>query len=145
MANTFSTQRAKLNTLPLTLTDGNREFDSRVKVNLDVIPYAAQAAADTITCQSLPKGATPVAFILNTSDTTGTATLAIGDGTTPTYFSGAGAVLTTPDTPTHRLKTSVAGTKLTAETPVVITVGVAPLPSAGAGKQLVVHTLYTLD
>jgi hypothetical protein len=102
----------------------------RVRVFNEQFVYAAQASGSTITVATIPAGAVPLFFVLNTDTSTGSATIAVGDGTTAALY-GAAAAYTTTNTPTLIGKTATALTALTAQGSVVLTTAAAALPASG--------------
>lgn len=113
----------------------------KVRVFSEQFVYAAQASGSTITVATLPAGALPLSIQLITDTSTGSATLAFGDGTTAAKFVAASAYTTT-DTPVEAMKTAPALTVLTAPTSVVITTAAASLPASG---NLCVQTYFATD
>lgn len=113
----------------------------RVRVFNEQFVYATQASGSTITVATIPAGAVILGFELFTDTSTGSATLALGDGTTSNKFVAASAY-TTVDVPQVLGKTAPTLAALTAQTNVVITTAAASLPASG---NLVVQTYYVQD
>ncbi len=114
----------------------------RVRAFVENIVYAAQAAGSTLTMAQLPAGAVVLGFELITDTSTGTATLAVGDGTTSNKYVAA-AAYTTVNTPVQLGNTAgpLAG-RLSAAGQIVLTTATASLPASG---NLVFITYYTQD
>jgi len=120
------------------------EVGGRVRVFNETVVYAAQAAGSTITVAKLPTGAQILGIELITDTTTGTATLAFGDGTTPTAYSAAAAQTVINVTTLVGVALAGAGvlSPLTADGSIVITTATAALPASG---NLMVSTYYSVD
>lgn len=104
--------------------------------------YASDTAgAYPIPDMILPAGAVPIAFILNTSVSTGTATLALGIAGTAAKYAAA-AALTATDTPTFRMLAAAGGTAVTTAEQIILTTASANLPANG---QLDITLLYSQD
>jgi hypothetical protein len=106
--------------------------DGSVRVFNEEITLAAQASGDTIEVARLPKGAVPL-FGMMISDTAlgASATVAIGaSGATGKYR--AAALFNAGNTWEQFGLATAAGEALTAEETVIVTVGGAALPAAGA-------------
>lgn len=117
------------------------EVGARVRCFTETFTYAAQASGSTITVAKLPAGAMVLGFELNTSVTTGSATIAVGDGTN-TYV--AAAAYTTPgDTVLAALQAGNGMTSpLSADGSIILTTGAAALPASGT---LLFKTYYVVD
>lgn len=115
----------------------------RVRVFCEHFIYATQVAGSTLNLGVLPAGAVVLGFEVITDTTTGTTTIALGDGTTANRFMAATA-FTVVDTPTPVGKTAnaISTAALTARTNIIGTTAVGSLPAAG---NLVVQTYYTID
>ncbi len=120
------------------------EVGGRCRVFNEKVVYAAQASGSTITVAKLPNGAQILGIELITDTSTGTATLAFGDGTTPTAYSAAAVQTTINVTQIVGVALSGAGvlSPLTADGSIVITTGTAALPASG---NLMVSTYYVVD
>lgn len=140
MANFNGVQMAKILASPPKKPDVTY-VGGRLRVFNEQVVFNGQAIGDTITVGRIPKGAIPLFFIINTDTSTGTATLAIGDGTTANRFAAA-ATRTTVNAPQMRGDQAPGATELTDETDIVLTVGSAALPASG---NLSLQTVYTLD
>ena len=125
---------------------GNEPYVSfvagRVRCFAEQFVYAAQASGSTITVATLPAGALLLGIELTTDTSTGSATLAFGDGTTAAKFVAAAAYTTTDSQTVLPLKTAPQLALLTAQTSIVITTAAASLPASG---NLSILTFYQLD
>lgn len=140
MASHNGVQMAKIESSPQVKPDVTF-VGGRLRVFNEQVVYSGQASGDTITVGRLPKGAIPLYFIINTDTSTGTASLAVGDGTTSNKFANA-STYTSTNSPTFVGKQAPGAAELTAETDVILTIGAAALPSSG---NLSVQTVYVLD
>ena len=106
---------------------------ARVKRFRATVNLATQTTSDTILLCNLPAGSTLLFGILNATVSLGTATIAIGiSGTTGKYR--AAAVFTATDTPTMFGPAAQVGASdpaLSADEPVILTIGTASLPASG--------------
>lgn len=114
----------------------------RVRAFVENIVYASQASGSTLTMATLPAGAILLGFELITDTSTGSATLAVGDGTTANKFAAA-AAYTTTSTPIQVGNTAgpLAGRQASSLS-IVLTTASAALPASG---NLVFITYYTVD
>lgn len=131
MANTYSTEAQLLQNTPRQMPNGSYA-GGRVRRFRNTVTMAAQAAADTITCQPVPAGHVFAFGVLTASASLGgTATLAIGVSGTPAKFRAA-AIFTAVDTPTL-FGTSAAASAdfLTATEVPLLTIAAAALPGSG--------------
>lgn len=102
----------------------------RLKVGLrTTIALASQASGDTIELGDLPQGFLPLAVMLHSSVSLGSATAAIGiSGSAGKYR--AAATFTAADAPSlFGVAANIA--KLTAKERLILTVGTAALPASG--------------
>lgn len=111
-------------------------YGARLKRMRGTFTYASQVAGtDTLVVGNLPAGATFAFGVVNTSVTTGTATLAVGiSGNTAKY--AAAAAYTVANAPTLFGNTAVVGAAdpaLAADEQVIVTIGTANLPASGTG------------
>lgn len=113
----------------------------RLRVFNEQVAYASQASGKTIKVGQLPKGAIPIAFIINTDTSTGSATLELGDGTTADKFAAA-AAYTSANKPWFVGVQATGAAALASQTDVIATIGTAALPASG---NLSVITLYVID
>lgn|SRR5574337_227928 len=114
----------------------------RVRAFVETIAYASQASGSTLTMAKLPAGAVVLGFELITDTSTGSATLAVGDGNTANLYSAATAYTTT-GVPVNVGNTAgpLAG-RLSSAGQIVLTTATAALPASG---NLVFITYYTVD
>lgn len=105
------------------------------------ITLAAQANGDKVELFHLPKGSCLLGFLINSSVTLGTATIAIGDSTTADKYKQA-AVFTTADVPAPAGKNAATLEPIGDDGLVVLTVGTAALPASGT---LVVDALVAVN
>lgn len=113
-----------------------------VRVLRDTVTYATQTTSDTIVLggKKLPIGATVLYVTMQTTVTTGSATLALGITGTVAKYKAAGAV-TTVDVP--QIYGVTAGTvATTTEEQLFLTIGGASLPGSGT---LIVNVFYVVD
>lgn len=131
MANFFSTEAALLQTTPKTYPNASYA-GGRLRRFRNTIAFAAQAAADTITCQQVPAGHVFAFGIITSTATWGaSATVAIGISGTPAKFRAA-ATSTAVETPTlFGLSTAMDDDFLTAPETPILTIAVAALPGSG--------------
>lgn len=131
MANTYSTEAALLQLTPRTMPNGSYA-GGRVRRYRNTVTMAAQAAADTITCQPVPAGHVFAFGVLTASASLGgTATLAIGISGTAAKFRAA-AIFTAVDTPTLFGTSAAMSADFNTSTEVpLLTIAAASLPGAG--------------
>jgi len=130
MPNTFSPEVAGLDTSPVGKSNGGLQ-GGRVRVFRATIPYAGQAAADTITLAKVPPGHAFMYGVIVASATAGaTATIAIGAaGATGKYRTAA--TFTAANTPTlFGNAAAIAAAPSTAEETVIATIAEAALPNS---------------
>lgn len=107
----------------------------------ETVTLAAQTTSDTIEVALLPKGAVVLGFVLTTTVSLSTSTIAIGvTGTVDKYKDAL--VFTAVDTPTWYGNAAALNTPLAAEETLFITIGTATLPASGS---LQVTTLYCFN
>lgn len=112
-----------------------------VRTFVETITLAAQATTDTIEFAVVPKGAKVLGFLVTTTATLGSSTIAFGiTGTVAKYK--AAATFTTTDTPTWFGKAAALNTRLSADETLIITIAAADLPAAGT---LTITTFYAHD
>ena len=127
------------------LNTNNKLIDARflsgkVRVAVDELTMASQAAGAHNTALHLPIGAVPLFGIVETSLTLGTATLAIGiTGSTGKYR--AAATFTATDTPTLFGVGAAIGEALTAAEDVILTTAVAALPASGTLRVFIFYSV----
>lgn len=114
---------------------------ARLKRLRGLFTYATQTTSDTLVIGNLPVGATFAFGAITTSVSTSTATLAVGITGTTGKYRAAGAVTTTDVPQLFGLASAAAGSPLTAEEQVFLTIGTASLPASGT---LVVDIFYSL-
>lgn len=116
-------------------------YGARLKRLRASFTLATQTTSDTLVIGNLPAGATFAFGKLTSSVSLGTSTIAIGiTGTTGKYR--AAAVFTATDTPTDfGTAATVAGSPLSAEEQVFVTIATASLPASGT---FVVDLYYSL-
>lgn len=112
-----------------------------VRCFVEVVTYAAQAAADTIVVGKMPKGAKFLYGLLIASVSSGSTTIAIGISGTAAKYKAA-AALTATDTPTLFGVATAAHVALTAEETILITLAAATAPGSGT---LTVAIFYAVD
>jgi hypothetical protein len=130
------------------IADGSQpsvtQVGGRVRCFIETYTYNSEATGSTITVAQLPAGAQIVGMTYSSSVTLGgTATLAVGDGTTSGAYVTAAAYTAVGDTPLV-VKEAGAGvaSPLTAPGKVVLTTAAAALPSSGT---LLFKTYYVVD
>jgi hypothetical protein len=137
MAVLYGREMTKLRVDPITVPDPG-SVDATVKCFHEVVTYATQTTSDTIEVARLPKGASFLYGVLNTSVTTATATVAIGiTGTTGKYRAAAAKTTTVPEV----FGLTAGQSAVTADEEIVfITIGTASLPASGT---MTVDLYYT--
>ena len=132
MAQTFSTELTGIDSTPPVKPSATSAYGARVKRFRATITLAAQASGDTVVLADLPAGFVPAFFLINTSVTLGTATLALGTAASPALYNAATAY-TVVGTPTFAGNTAMAALPATtATTRVLATIGAAALPGSGS-------------
>ncbi len=138
MANTYASEVAGLETVPVTNSNGAVQ-GGRLRRFRATITLASQADGDTIVLASVPAGYAFAYGILNASATLGAATIAIGvSGTAAKYR--ASAVFTAAAPTLFGVSTAVDDAPLTAGETVILTNTTAALPSSGT---LIVDLYYS--
>lgn len=131
MAQTFSNELAPTQTSPAGVPSATQGYGARIHRYRASITLAAQASADTVVLANIPAGQCFVRGDVVSSVSLGTATISVGNATTPAKYKAA-AVFTAVDTPTpFGPATAIAGAPSTAQEQVILTVGTAALPGAG--------------
>lgn len=92
--------------------------------------YASQAAATELTVGTLPKGASVTKLWITTSDSTGSATLAVGTSADADKYKTAAAVTTANVPQVFGLAAALLSPLAAAET-VIVTTASAALPASG--------------
>lgn len=138
MANTYASEVAGLETVPVTNSNGAVQ-GGRLRRFRATITLASQADGDTIVLASVPAGYAFAYGILNASATLGSSTIAIGvSGTAAKYR--ASAVFTAAAPTLFGVSTAVDDAPLTAGETVILTNTTAALPSSGT---LIVDLYYS--
>jgi hypothetical protein len=131
MAQTFSNELAPTQTSPAGVPSATQGYGARIHRYRASITLAAQASADTVVLANIPAGQCFVRGDVTSSVSLGTATVAVGNATTPAKYKAA-AVFTAVDTPTpFGGAVAIAAQPSTAQEQVILTVGTAALPGAG--------------
>lgn len=131
MPNTFAPEVSGLGTTPTGKASGGVQ-GGRLRRFRATVPFAAQAAADTITLANVPAGYTFAFGVVNASASFGgTATIAIGNATTPGKYRAA-AVQTATGPVMFGLNTAADDVPLAADETVILTVAAAALPGSGS-------------
>lgn len=139
MAKIYAGLLAGLGQLPIVPPEAGQGVNSFVHVHRQVINYASQPTTDTPVIARIPAGHVVLGVELTADTSSGSATIAIGNATTPAKYKAA-AAFTTTDTPTMFMKASAADdAPLTADEEVLITIAAAALPSSG----ILVTKVYT--
>lgn len=130
MAETYANEVSGLDSVPSTKSEGGvvggRTRRFRATVTLD-----SQAIADTIVLADVPPGHTFAYGVLNSSESLGSSTLAIGNSTTADEYRDA-AVFTDTDTPTlFGVNAAVAADPFDDVERVIATVAADALPASG--------------
>lgn len=116
-------------------------YGARLKRLRASFTLATQTTSDTLVVGTLPAGATFAFGIINASATLGaSATVAIGTSASTGKYR-AGAVFTAAAPTLFGLVAEQAGAVLAAEETVIVTIGVASLPSSGT---FVVDIFYSM-
>jgi hypothetical protein len=129
MAQTFASEVAGLSTIPSTKSNGGVQ-GGRVRRFRATVPFAGQAAADTIVLAEVPAGFTFAYGVMNNTATFGgTATVAIGvAGATGKYRAAAVQTATGPQL--FGVAAASAAAPSTAPERVIMTVAAASLPTS---------------
>lgn len=131
MPNTFAPEVAGLGTTPTSQANGGVQ-GGRLRRFRATVPFASQASGDTITLATVPAGYTFAFGMVNASATFGaSATIAIGTADSAGKYRAAATHTTTVPT-LFGLYTAADDVPLTAPETVIMTVGVAALPSSGS-------------
>lgn len=131
MAQTYASEVAGLGTTPSTAANGGVQ-GGRLRRFRATVPFASQAAGDTVVLARVPSGHTFAYGIMNNSASFGaSATVAIGPSSASGKYRTA-AVLTTTGPVLIGNYTAADDVPLTAEETVLLTVAVAALPSSGS-------------
>ena len=129
MAQTFAPEVAGLGTIPSTNSNGGVQ-GGRVRRFRATVPFAGQAAADTVVLAEVPAGYTFAYGVINNTATLGaSATIAIGTATVPAKYRAA-AVQTATGPQLFGLASAADDVPLTAGERVILTVAVAALPTS---------------
>lgn len=129
MANTFASEVAGLDTIPVGNANGAVQ-GGRVRRFRATVTMASQPDADTITLASVPAGYAFAYGVINASATLSTSTVAIGVAGTAGKYRAA-AVFTAAAPTLFGVAAAAAAAPLTAGETVIATIGVAALPSSG--------------
>lgn len=129
MAQTYAPEVAGLGTTPVSNSFGGVQ-GGRVRRFRATVPFAGQAAADTVVLAKVPAGYTFAYGIINNTATLGaSATIAIGvAGAAGKYRAAAVQTATGPQL--FGLAAAADDAPLTAEEDVILTVAVAGLPTS---------------
>jgi hypothetical protein len=138
MANTFASEVAGLDTVPVTNSNGGVQ-GGRLRRFRASVTMASQADGDTITLAAVPAGYTFAYGIINASATLGSTTVAVGVAGTATKYRAA-AVFTAAAPTLFGGAAATAAAPLAAGETVIATLGAAALPSSGT---LVVDLYYS--
>lgn len=131
MAQTYSTQLAGANSLPVVKPSAANGYGSRLKRFPASIPLTAQNIGDTVVCAIVPAGHCFAGAEISTDTSLGTAMVELGNATLPAKYAPA-QVLTAVNAPALLgTVAALAAGALTAQEVVLLTVGVAALPAAG--------------
>jgi hypothetical protein len=110
----------------------------KLRVLVETFTLAGEATGTYAIGAPVPAGAVPLAGLVVSSISLGTSTIAIGTAATPAKYRAA-ATIGTADAPALFGTAAATGGPLAAAEQLVLTVGVAALPSAG---RLVVLFVY---
>lgn len=133
MADLYSIETAGAYTRPVVKPSAGA-YGGRLRRYRGSITLATQTTSDNILCAIIPAGSYFAFGVLTSTVTLGTAVIAIG--TSKVHASNgqyrAAATYTSVDTPTlFGLTAAIAGTFLSADTPVYLTIATASLPASG--------------
>ena len=131
MANTYAPEVAGLGTTPTTNANGAVQ-GGRIRRFRATVPFAGQAAADTVTLAQIPAGYVFAYGVINNTATFGaSATIAIGvAGATGKYRAAAVQTATGPQL--FGVAAAADDAPLTAPETVILTVAEAALPTSTA-------------
>lgn len=138
MANTFASEVAGLDTIPVTNSSGAVQ-GGRLRRFRASVTMASQADGDTITLASVPAGYVFAYGVINASATLGSTTVAIGVAGTAGKYRAA-AVFTAAAPTLFGPAVAAAAAPLTAGETVIATLAAAALPSSGT---LVIDLYYS--
>lgn len=131
MPNTFAPEVAGLGTLPTGKSNGGVQ-GGRLRRFRATVPFASQAASDTITLAQVPAGYTFAYGMVNATATFGaSATVAIGTAASSGKYRTAATHTATVPT-LFGNSTAADDVPLAAEETVIMTVAVASLPASGS-------------
>jgi len=131
MPNFFAPEVAGLGTVPTGKSSGAVQ-GGRLRRFRATVPFAGQAAGDTVTLAQVPAGYVFAYGIVNASATFGaSATIAIGTASSTGKYRAA-AVQTTTGPVLFGTNTAADDSPLTAEETVIMTIAVAALPGSGS-------------
>lgn len=131
MAQTYAPEVAGLGTVPTTAANGGVQ-GGRLRRFRATVPFASQAAGDTVVLAVVPAGHTFAFGIVNASATFGaSATIAIGPSSASGKYRTAATHTATVPTMFGNY-TAADDVPLTADETVLLTVAVAALPSSGS-------------
>lgn len=130
MAETYATEVSGIDSIPSTKSNG-AFHNARLRRFRATIPYAGQAAADTVVLADVPAGYAFAFGVITASATAGaSATVAIGTSGTAGKYRAA-ATFTTANTPTmFGVASATDDAALTAKERVIATIGTAALPTS---------------
>lgn len=121
-----------LNTAPVaSLRPSAGVYGAKYKVFRATITFASQASGSTFVLGKIPTGHTFSCAQIGVDTSTGSATIALGNAGSSTYYAAASAYTTTN---TLTLAANIAAMKAgayTAEETIIATIGGAALPSSG--------------
>ena len=131
MGQTFSTELAGVDSVPAVKPSSISAYGARLKRFRATIPLASQASGDTVVLADLPAGYAPAFFIVNTSVTLGTSTIALGNASSSTAYSAA-TTYTAANLPVFAGNAAMqAGGSGSTTVRILATIGVAALPASG--------------
>jgi hypothetical protein len=131
MAQTYATEVSGVDSSPAVRPSSFAGHGAHLLRYRATITLASQASGDTIVLADIPAGLVPAYGVLNADTSLGTATLSIGNASTPAKYRAA-ATFTATDTPTPFGKAgAVDDAALTASERVIATIGTAALPASG--------------
>lgn len=132
---------ANQTTAPVGLKPAATVYGARLKRLRATFTLATQTTSDTLIVGNLPTGATFAFGKLTSSVSLGSSTIAVGVTDTTGKYRAA-ATFTTANTPTDfGTATQIAGSPLSAEEQVFVTIAAASLPASGT---LVVDLYYSM-
>lgn len=141
MAETYATEVSGIDSIPSTKSNG-AFHNARLRRFRATVPYAGQAAGDTVVLADVPAGYAFAYGVITATATAGaSATIAIGTASAAGKYRTA-AVFTSANTPTMFGNAAVVDdAALTARERVIATIAVAALPSSA--DFLVVDLYYS--